>query len=184
MTIVLYKMQAKQWLARLQWGLAGALWNDSLTLLSLLLWAFFCSQNGLKRMIPEDKRVISDRGLSSKCKMAVLSTPTNSSDAAEVHKFKSRARPARHKSFNAKIRILEFWQSAFDTTSTRITAWCSKPFVLSVICQYQLEDGFPLFDTSMWSTSTTYSRFLLVVGYVSTFILPSVGIFISNLSTN
>lgn len=102
----------------------------------------FRSQNGLKTMIPEGKRVIADRGYNSKRETAVLSTP-NSSDPAEVRKFKSRAR-ARHESFNAKIKnfrvLAECFRHNINYHSTVFEAIC-------VICQYQLENGSPLFDT-------------------------------------
>ena len=42
----------------------------------------FRSQNGLKTMIPEGKRVIADRGYNSKRETAVLSTPNSSDPAA------------------------------------------------------------------------------------------------------
>ena len=102
----------------------------------------FRSDNGLKTMIPEGKRVIADRGYTSRRETAVLSTP-NSSDPAEVRKFKSRAR-ARHESFNAKLKnfkvLAECFRHNIDDHKMVFEAIC-------VICQYQLENGSPLFDT-------------------------------------
>ncbi len=101
----------------------------------------FRSPNGLKELIPEGKRAIGDRGYASKRDTNVLSTP-NSSDPNEVRKFKSRAR-ARHESFNCKIKNFRVLAQCFCHTledhKIVFEAIC-------VICQYQLENGSPLFD--------------------------------------
>ena len=102
----------------------------------------FKSPNGLKAKIPEGKRVIADRGYKGKEQSAVLSIP-NSCDPAGVRKMKSRAR-ARHESFNAKIKNFGVLAACFrhDLNDHKMVfeAVC-------VICQYQMENGSPLFDT-------------------------------------
>jgi hypothetical protein len=102
----------------------------------------FRSPDGLKEIIPDGRRVIGDRGYASRREAAVLSTP-NSSDPTEVRKFKSRAR-ARHESFNGKIKnfrvLSECFRHNLEDHKTVFEAIC-------VICQYQLENGSPLFDT-------------------------------------
>jgi hypothetical protein len=101
----------------------------------------FKSPNGLKATIPEGKMAIADRGYRGKELTAVLSTP-NSCDPAEVRKMKSRAR-ARHESFNAKIKNFGVLAGCFRHTLNDhkivFEAVC-------VICQYQMENGSPLFD--------------------------------------
>ena len=100
----------------------------------------FRSANGLKEMIPEGRKVIADNGYTS-AQEHILSTP-NSNDPREVRKFKSRAR-ARHESFNGKIKNFRSLAEQFrhGVTNHKIVfeAVC-------VICQYQLENGSPLFD--------------------------------------
>ena len=102
----------------------------------------FRTPDGLKETIPQGKRVVADRGYASKQEAAILSTP-NSQDPVNVRKFKSRAR-ARHESFNAKIKnfrvLSECFRHSLDNHKTAFEAIC-------VICQYQLENGSPLFDT-------------------------------------
>ena len=105
--------------------------------------SIFCSENGLKHQIPEGKRVIADRGYASKRDAKVLSTP-NSNDPVEVRKLKSRAR-ARLESFNEKIKnfrvLSECFRHTLDDHKLVFEAVC-------VICQYQQENGLPLFDAA------------------------------------
>jgi hypothetical protein len=92
----------------------------------------------LNDMIPAGKKVIGDKGYRGE---NCVSTPS-SHDPAELRKFKSRAR-ARHESFNARIKnflILERrFRHGIAKHQTVFEAIC-------VICQYQLENGSPLFD--------------------------------------
>lgn len=95
---------------------------------------------GLRDMIPEGHRVIADKGY--KGAPDQISTP-NSHDPAVLRKFKSRAR-ARHESFNARIKnfrcLDERFRHGVENHRIVFEAVC-------VICQYQLENGSPLFDT-------------------------------------
>ena len=95
---------------------------------------------GLKDIIPVGKKVIGDNGYRGE--KAVVSTP-NSHDPVEIRKFKSHAR-ARHESFNCRIKnfkcLDERFRHGVENHKTVFEAVC-------VICQYQLENGSPLFNT-------------------------------------
>jgi O6-methylguanine-DNA--protein-cysteine methyltransferase len=90
-------------------------------------------------MIPPGKKVIADKGYRGE--KDIISTPS-SQDPPELRKFKSRAR-ARHESFNARIknfRCLDMrFRHGIEKHKIVFEAVC-------VICQYQLENGSPLFD--------------------------------------
>jgi hypothetical protein len=95
-------------------------------------------RSGLKIMIPEGKKVVADKGyIGEKC----ISAP-NSHDPSEVRNFKSRAR-ARHESFNSRLKNFKILDERFRHGEHKhkeiFEAVC-------VICQYQLENGSPLFD--------------------------------------
>jgi hypothetical protein len=94
---------------------------------------------GLKAKIPTGKKVIGDNGYRGED--AIISMP-NAHDPAEIQKFKSCAQ-SRNESFNAWLKV--FWclgvQFCHGIEKHRFAfeAVC-------VICQYQLENGSPLFD--------------------------------------
>ena len=94
---------------------------------------------GLKDKIPAGKKAIGDNGYRGED--AIIGTP-NAHDEAEVRKFKSRAR-SRHESFNARLK-------AFRCLDVRFRHGIEKHKIVfeavCVICQYQLENGSPLFD--------------------------------------
>lgn len=98
-------------------------------------------EKGLKESIPAGKKIIGDNGYRGE--NDIISTPNNAHDSAVLRKFKSRAR-ARHESFNRRIKAFHILSETFrhDIEKHRIVfeAVC-------VICQYQLENGSPLFDT-------------------------------------
>jgi hypothetical protein len=93
----------------------------------------------LKSKIPRGKRAVGDNGY--KGEKAIISTP-NRQDAPEVRKFKSRAR-LRHETFNSRIKN-------FKCLDVRFRHGIKKHKIVfeavCVICQYQLENGSPLFD--------------------------------------
>ena len=96
-------------------------------------------RKGLKDKIPPGKRVIGDKGY---CGMPdIISTP-NLHDAEELRRFKSHTR-ARHESFNARLKT-------FRCLDVRFRHGVKKHKIVfeavAVICQYQLENGSPLFD--------------------------------------
>jgi DDE superfamily endonuclease len=96
-------------------------------------------EKGLKEMIPVGKKIIGDNGYRGE--NAIIRTP-NAHDPAELRKFKSRAR-ARHESFNARVKNFRALDMQFrhgvEKHGVVFEAIC-------VICQYQLENGSPLFD--------------------------------------
>ena len=95
-------------------------------------------EHGLKAAIPEGKTVVADCGY---CGQAEVATP-NRQDTAEVQTFKSCAR-ARHKSLNSRIKnfktLAERFRHRLEKHQAAFEAVC-------VICQYQMENGSPLFE--------------------------------------
>lgn len=94
---------------------------------------------GLTALIPDGRKVIGDNGyVGHKDK---LTTPNRHDDPA-VRKFKGRAR-ARQESFNCRIKNYTILDKKFRHGVPKheivFEAVC-------VICQYQLENGSPLFD--------------------------------------
>jgi hypothetical protein len=88
---------------------------------------------------PTGKKVIGDNGYHGED--AIISTP-NAHDPANIWKFKSGAW-SRNESFNARLKV--FWcldvgfRHGIEKYRFAFEAVC-------VICQYQLENGSPLFD--------------------------------------
>ena len=99
----------------------------------------FRKPQGLKSKIPAGKKVIADKGYRGE--KTIVSTPS-SHDPPGVRKFKSRAR-ARHESFNARLKN-------FQSLAVRFRHGVEKHGIvfeaICVICQYQMENGSPLFD--------------------------------------
>jgi hypothetical protein len=96
-------------------------------------------RKGLKDKIPAGKKIIADKGYRGE--KAIINTP-NSQDHPEVRKFQSRAR-ARHESFNGRLKN-------FRSLDVRFRHGVEKHKIvfeaICVICQYQMENGSPLFD--------------------------------------
>jgi DDE superfamily endonuclease len=94
---------------------------------------------GLREMIPEGCWSIADNGY-----RGLLSTIRTSSslDKHAVRVLKRRAK-ARHESFNGKLKnfatVRERWRHAITKHEIAFEDVC-------VICQYQLENGSPLYD--------------------------------------
>jgi len=93
---------------------------------------------GLKYKIPEGHLVIGDKGYRG-CKNLSCS---NSHDTPEVRKMKGRAR-ARQEAFNKRIKTFQCLDTRFRHAGKKHHL-CFEAVV--VICQYQLENGSPLFD--------------------------------------
>jgi len=92
----------------------------------------------LKSMIPDGKKVIADNGYNGE---QCISAP-NSHDPPELRKFKSRAR-ARHESFNSRLKNFKVLDEKFRHAIGKHQVIFES---VCVICQYQLENGSPLFD--------------------------------------
>ena len=97
-------------------------------------------RGGLQDLVPEGNRIIGDHDYIGEPNL--ISTP-NSHDPAALRKFKSRAR-ARHESFNGRIKnfkcLDERFRHGLNKHKIVFEAVC-------VICQYQMENGSPLFNT-------------------------------------
>lgn len=93
--------------------------------------------NGLKSKIPAGKKAVGDR---------LYKDPTvairNDYDTPDVKRFKKRAR-GRHENFNARIKSFKILSERFRHDHTKhgivFEAIC-------VICQYDMENGHPLFS--------------------------------------
>jgi hypothetical protein len=96
-------------------------------------------KEGLIALIPDGKMAIADNGYVGV--KDIIATP-NRHDEPAVRKFKGRAR-ARQESFNVRIKNYKVLATNFrqgeDKHEIVFEATC-------VICQYQLENGSPLFD--------------------------------------
>ena len=99
--------------------------------------SIFCE--GLIELIPDGKKAIGDNGYRGHHDK--LSIP-NSHDTLAVRKFKGRAR-ARQESFNARIKNYKILDERFRHGVAKHEIVFEA---ICVICQYQLENGSPLFD--------------------------------------
>lgn len=101
--------------------------------------SIFASHGLLDKLRTTNKKGIADRGYGGHPNH--LSTP-NAHDSKEVKKFKARAL-MRHETFNALTKTFDCLSGQFchsiDRFKTCFEAVC-------VICQYQMENGNPLFD--------------------------------------
>jgi ferredoxin len=96
-------------------------------------------EHGLKDKIAPGQKIIGDNGYVGT--NGIVSTP-NSHDPPEVRHFKSRAR-ARHESFNCRIKNFKCLDAKFHHGIPKHKI-CFE--AVCVICQYQLENGSPLFE--------------------------------------
>ena len=95
---------------------------------------------GMQATIPHGHCIIGDNGYAGK--PLIISTP-NAHDASVLRKFKSRAR-ARHESFNGRLMTFKCLEERFHHS----LKYRQRDFEATcVICQYQIVNGFPLFDT-------------------------------------
>jgi hypothetical protein len=99
--------------------------------------AIFKKADGLKSKMPPGKMAIGDRAYKdTKCSIR------NPFDSADVKKFKRRVR-GRHEGFNRRIKIFKVLSETFrnniDKHQCAFEAVC-------VIVQYEMENGYPLFE--------------------------------------
>ena len=95
---------------------------------------------GLQAMIPHGHHIIGDNGYAGE--PLIISTP-NAHDPSVLRKFKSRAR-ARHESFNGRLKTFKCLEERFRHS----LKYHQRVFEATcVICQYQIVNGSPLFDT-------------------------------------
>jgi len=114
------------------------LWMNGPFLASKHDITIFC-QAGLKNAIPHGKQIIADNGYAGEA--AIVSTP-NSHDPLPLREFKRRVR-SRHETFNARLKNFKCLAECFrhGTDKHKIVFEA-----VGVICQYQMENGSPLFD--------------------------------------
>lgn len=96
-------------------------------------------EGGLREKIPLGMKCIADKGYRGEKQL--ISTP-NALDVAEVKELKRRAR-ARHESFNGRLKNFRCLDERFRHDIEKHKAAFEA---VAVICQYQLENGSPLFD--------------------------------------
>ena len=100
--------------------------------------AIFIAQGGLNDRIPNGKKAIADKIYTGLEKIALH----NSLDTEAVRVFKRRAR-ARQESINTRLKsfgcLKQRFQHGIAKQDVVVTA-------VAVVCQYQLENGSPLFD--------------------------------------
>ena len=98
-------------------------------------------ESKLKKKIPVGKKVVADRGYRGEEGRRTLSI-RNTHDTPAVKDFKRRVR-ARHENFNARLKVFNILEHRFrhrlERHKTVFDAVC-------VICQYDMENGHPLFD--------------------------------------
>jgi len=94
---------------------------------------------GLKHKLRPGMRAIADKGYRG---MPDKASCPNSRDTPEVRKFKGRAR-ARQEAFNRKIKTFRCLEDKFRHAQKKHHLVFEA---VVVICQYQLENGSPLFD--------------------------------------
>ena len=97
---------------------------------------------GLQKKMPKGKKAIGDNGYRGH--PGVLSTP-NTHDAPAVRSFKGRAR-ARQEAFNARLKVFRCLEDTFRH-DMELHQICFE--AVAVICQYQLENGSPLFEAAV-----------------------------------
>lgn len=96
-------------------------------------------RNGVRDKIPKGSRAIVDNGY--KGKDPKYSKP-NPLDSAALRNFKGRAR-SRQECFNSRLKAFQCLKQDFRSDEKK-HKWCFE--AVAVICQYQLENGSPLFD--------------------------------------
>lgn len=97
-------------------------------------------KEGLQQMIPDGKLGIADRGYGRESNKKV-SLPSKQ-DSKELHNYKARVR-CRHETFNGRIKkfdsMSKTWRYGAEKHGYAFEA-------VVVLCQYTMENGFPLYD--------------------------------------
>ena len=131
--------------AGLNYEVAVSLWENKVVWINGPFQAsandlnIFQSPSGLKEKIPEGRLGIADAGYRGQIGKLSLSTTL---DSEEVRRFKSRAK-ARQESFNSRLKQFKCLDNRFRHKLLKHKV-CFE--AVCVICQYQLENGYPLYD--------------------------------------
>jgi hypothetical protein len=96
----------------------------------------------LKSKIPEGKRVLGDSGYECKKDEVNIITVKRVQDSPAVRKFKRRAL-SRHEKFNSRLKTFACLNTVFRHS---FHMHKSSFEAVTVICQYQMELGAPLFE--------------------------------------
>jgi hypothetical protein len=96
-------------------------------------------KNGIRQKIPRGKKAIVDNGYQGKDPKYSKPNPL---DTKAVRKFKGRAR-SRQECFNTRLKNFHCLSENFRNGEAKHKS-CFE--AVAVICQYQLENGSPLFD--------------------------------------
>ena len=103
--------------------------------------AMFGEENGLHSMIPAGKKVIADNVYICQQFKNLVST-SSSADPKELRRLKARAK-ARHETFNKRMKVFGCLSQTFRHSVKKHKCVFEA---VCVICQYQMENGSPLFD--------------------------------------
>ena len=98
----------------------------------------------LKRAMPAGKLAITDCGYRGE-KMH-HTAPPQANDSKEVKQFKNRVR-ARHESFNGRIKEFKILSGTFRVVKEKKQKHKTIFEAVCILCQYDLENGHPLFET-------------------------------------
>jgi hypothetical protein len=118
----------------------------------------FPKQGLMAKLASLGKKGIGDKGYSGKRYRHVMSTP-NAFDTYGVKKFKSRALK-RHENFNGMTKRFKCLDTRFRHGVSEFKYYFES---ICVICQYQIENGMPLYDF-LSKQSWTSKQVSLVVG--------------------
>jgi len=100
-------------------------------------------KDGLQSRIPEGKLCVGDRGYrGEKGRQERSLSIRNTRDSDELKEFKRRVR-ARHENFNARIKAFDIMENRFRHGMARHKTVFEA---VCVLCQYDMENGHPLFD--------------------------------------
>lgn len=132
--------------AGLNYELAVSIWENKLVWMNGPFPATSNDQGvynkGLANKVHRNKLVVCDKGYNLRSETLCKPDPR---DSIELREFKARAR-ARHESFNKRIKNFKCMQVKFHH-GPHLHKHCFE--AICVICQYQLENGCPLFDVTV-----------------------------------
>jgi len=100
-------------------------------------------RSALQAKIPKGKLVVADRGYTMEEKVRTLSI-RNRLDSKSLKEFKRRVR-ARHESFNWRMKRFRILSENFRGKKQRVQQHKKIFEAVCVICQYDMENGHPLF---------------------------------------
>ena len=100
-------------------------------------------ENSLKHKIPEGKKAIVDKAYCGEKNNKAA--PPSEYDSKELRTFKNRVR-ARHENFNARLKAFKILSTTFRITQNRKEKHKVVFESVCILCQYDLENGHPLWE--------------------------------------